>query len=182
MNVIRTVWHSAAFRVSAIVAGIVLVLAGLFTVWPSSLGGRALWTTVAGPSMEPTWHTGDLVLMYNTGTWGIGDAVVYEERSDTGVAYVIHRIIDGNAKDGWTIQGDNKPMPDEGLIAQERIVGEELLTIPGVGTALLSANAAKLPLLFGGLLAAGSLLYLAVTLLRGKDDEDDSIAPSDATA
>src|SRR4051794_851235 len=94
-------------RVLRVVAGVAFyaMLAGLaWLVWPSSLGGCTTLTVISGPSMEPRYHTGDIVVA-RCGDPQVGDIVVYKP---TGVphARIIHRIVGGTPA-GWTMQGDN---------------------------------------------------------------------------
>ena len=60
--------------------------------------------------MEPTYYTGDLVVA-RCGEPQVGDVVVYEP-TDLGGARIIHRIVGGDADDGWEMQGDNNDFVD----------------------------------------------------------------------
>ena len=51
-------------------------------VWPTSLGGCTTMTVVSGHSMEPTFHTGDLVVA-RCGTPAVGDIVIYQPPDST---------------------------------------------------------------------------------------------------
>lgn len=115
---------SAVWIVATLVVG--------WFLWPSSLGGCTTLTIVSGHSMEPTYHTGDLVVS-RCGPVEVGDVVVYNP-PDTGDARVIHRIVGGNAEDGWVIQGDNNDFLDPWTPTDERILGSAVLHLPRVGT------------------------------------------------
>ena len=94
----------------------VLVL-GLLGVWfftlaPTLVNGPAAYIKVSGHSMDGTYKTGDLVVTREQDTYGKGDIVAFEVPNGMGTGQVIHRIIGGNGRAGYTMQGDNNPDPD----------------------------------------------------------------------
>ncbi|MCV2395066.1 signal peptidase I [Actinotalea sp. M2MS4P-6] len=113
----------ALFLVTALVVG--------WFLWPTSLGGCTTLTIVSGHSMEPTYYTGDLVVA-RCGGYQVGDIVVYNP-PDVGEARVIHRIVGGDAAEGWVIQGDNNDFLDPWQPTDERILGRAVLHLPKVG-------------------------------------------------
>ena len=139
-------------------------------IWPSSLGGCTTLTIVAGRSMEPTYYTGDLVVT-RCGPVGLGDVIVYNP-PDVGGARVIHRIVDGNASDGWLVQGDNNDFLDPWRPTQEQILGSPVLHVPGVGTA---ASILLSPLTWISLL----VVALAIIVWPGKDSPDEEPTETD---
>lgn len=91
--------------VAMIIAYIILWLSG---------GGIAV---VSGRSMEPTLHTGDIVLFVSTSVDELeeGDVVIYRDYRTGNL--VIHRIIfkyETESRTCFVIQGDNNPVPDVG--------------------------------------------------------------------
>ncbi len=99
--------------------------------WPSTLGGCTTLTIVSGHSMEPTYYTGDLVVS-RCGTPAAGDVVVYTppglERGR-----IIHRVVGGDADDGWVIQGDNNDFLDPWRPHAADVLGIARLHVPGLG-------------------------------------------------
>ena len=95
---------------SGIVTIIVLLIIAL------ALTGRLGIAVVEGISMEPTFHTGDIVFLEKKvpGEIQPGDIVVYKRYN----GYIIHRVI-GVANNGGTlcyiVKGDNNPFPDPPL-------------------------------------------------------------------
>src|SRR4029077_19662433 len=81
-------------------------------------------------------------------------------------AQVIHRIVGGDAKDGFIVQGDNPPPPDVWHPKQGDIVGAKALRIPN---AVLLLQFLRSPLLLGLLAASFVLVHL---LAGGKRRED----------
>ncbi len=132
-------------------------------LWPSSLGGCTTLTIVSGRSMEPTYYTGDLVVS-RCGPVDVGDVIVYNP-PDVGGARVIHRIVDGNAEDGWLVQGDNNDFLDPWQPTEDQILGHAVLHLPQVGKI---AGLLVSPLTWISLL----IVALAIVVWPGKDDEE----------
>ena len=80
---------------------------------PTSLGGPATYIVIRGDSMDPTYATGDLVILERAASYGLGDIVAYRVPAGelgAGLA-VVHRIVSGTAEAGFTLRGDNNPGP-----------------------------------------------------------------------
>ena len=99
-------------------AGLLLVVATV-VFWamflrPQSLGGPAAYVLVSGKSMEPRYHTGDLVLVERQSHYHVGEVIAYRVPKGDPMAgsQVIHRIIGGDAQHGFVVQGDNRTAPD----------------------------------------------------------------------
>lgn len=147
---------SVAWVAGSLIAG--------WLLWPSSLGGCTTLTIVSGESMEPTYYTGDLVVS-RCGPVEVGDVIVYNP-PDVGGARVIHRIVDGNAEDGWVVQGDNNDFLDPWEPTGDDILGHEVLHVPHLGKV---AGILVSPLTWISLL----VVALAIVVWPGKPDEDD---------
>src|SRR5690554_6680754 len=86
-----------------------LIVAWMFTLRPTALGGPAGYVMVSGISMQPTLYTGDLVITRKSDEYRVGDVVAF--RAEGGM--VIHRIIDGDGDTGFILQGDNNEFRDQ---------------------------------------------------------------------
>ena len=106
-----------------------------FLLWPTSLGGDVSYVMVRGVSMEPTLHPGELAVMRTQDGYTPGDVVAYRVPEDEfgAGAVIIHRIVGGNAEDGFVVQGDNKEGPDRWIPKPENIVGKMWFHVPDGG-------------------------------------------------
>lgn len=132
-------------------------------VWPTSLGGCTTMTVVSGHSMEPTFHTGDLVVA-RCGTPAVGDIVIYQPPGLNERAFVIHRIVAAGNAGGWVMQGDNNSYKDPWQPTDRDILGIALIHIPSVGSLL------RAPFVWSSflLMAAALLMWPARELARGR--------------
>ena len=152
--------------ISSLLWAVGALVVGWF-LWPTSLGGCTTLTIVSGQSMEPTYYTGDLVVS-RCGPVEVGDVVVYNPPDIDG-ARIIHRIIGGDAAEGWIIQGDNNDFLDPWRPTDENILGSSVLHLPHVGkvAAILLS-----PLTWISLLTVA----LAVIVWPGRGTEDEEQA------
>ncbi len=115
-----------------------ILFAGLVVVWiafaPAKIGGQASYVMVNGISMEPNYHTGDLVIVRKAQTYQIGDVVTYRDAKMG--AYVIHRII-GIQQGMFTIKGDNNSWIDAYHPTYDEIVGKQWILAPRLGRVML---------------------------------------------
>jgi signal peptidase I len=137
----------------------VAVIAALAAV--AVLTGRLTPVVTRGTSMHPTYHSGDLVVVADTGAYGVGDIVAY--RADEGDPLVLHRIIartagatDGEAAVRFVMRGDRNVSTDPFEPAPADIVGRAVLHVPGMG--ILAGSRAPLVVLLGTTAALGLLL------------------------
>lgn len=72
-------------------------------------------------------YTGDLAVLRRADTYAVGDVVAFGVE---GGGRVIHRVIGGDADNGYLIQGDNKPQPDLWRPKPPQILGRMLFHIP----------------------------------------------------
>jgi signal peptidase len=135
---------------------------------PQSLGGPAAYVLVSGHSMNPLYHTGDMILVRHHDTYRVGDIIAYRVPKGDAMAgaQVIHRIIGGNATRGFVVQGDNRTAPDVWRPKSSDIVGSATLQIPH---AVVVLQFMRSPLLLG-LLAAS---FVFVFLLTGGKQENE---------
>lgn len=147
-------------RLGSLVIGL-LAVGGWFAFFcPTQLGGPAGYIFVTGTSMKPTYHTGDLVVTHRHSEYHPGDIIAYRvPKGDSGEGHlVIHRVIGGDGKDGYTTQGDNRETADPWHPVNGDVVGEAWVHVPGAGN---WTNLARQPLPFGilvGLIGTGGFI------------------------
>lgn len=153
------------------VVGLALMGVAAWFMWPSFLGGSSQVILVHGHSMEPTYMTGDLVVIDTSAMPQIGDIIVFQIPKDEpgGGQHVVHRLI-GRRDDGTYItQGDNAPNPDAFLTERSDILGSPRFSIPHGGRAIGMLGS---PIGLGGV--AGVLCSLLLWPRKRVDDVDNA--------
>src|SRR5579884_3084025 len=146
-----------------------LVAACLWFGLPQSLGGRAAWVLVSGTSMLPRFHTGDLVLVEHQSSYHVGEVVAYRiPKGQVGAGHVvIHRIVGGNGRSGWTMKGDNRTASDLWYPTNHDVLGARFLRIPDAWFVL---RVFHMPILLGLFAAMGVFFWIALS----NEQEPDS--------
>lgn len=103
----------------------------VFATWPASLGGWTSYVIVHGLSMNPTYKSGDLVVVREERTYHIGEIIAYRIPKPSPIAghMVIHRVKEITPK-GILTQGDNRTTEDEWYLHHDDIVGTARLHVP----------------------------------------------------
>ena len=142
---------AAVFSIAAI--GWFLVLR------PARLGGPASFVMVQGVSMNPTYHTGDLVIAHTQPSYAVGDVIAYQvPQGDVGAGLtVIHRIVGGSAATGFITKGDANPAPDDWRPTLAQVEGRAWFVVPKGGVILAFLHA---PIPLAGLAAAGVVVWV----------------------
>jgi len=143
--------------------GVAFVVAWVLLLRPTSLGGPATYVVIRGDSMLPGYHSGDLVVLRATEAYGPGDAIGYRvPAGEVGAGQiVVHRIISGDGRLGFTMEGDNNPAPDPWYPTGGDVAGRVWLLLPGLGRLIVIAHQ---PAVAGAL--AVSILVVAVLARR----------------
>jgi signal peptidase I len=139
-------------------AGSVAFVAALIAVWaftlrPQVLGGPTVFVAVRGSSMLPTYEHGDLVIVHSAAAYQAGDVVAYRvPAGQIGAGkIVIHRIVDGDATHGFTLQGDHNTAPDPWHPRQADMVGIATFRLSGAGRLIALVQE---PVILAGLASA----------------------------
>jgi signal peptidase I len=142
-------------------AVVCIALAWLLWLRPVALGGTTTWVVIRGDSMEPTFHTGDLVIVDRSSDYAVGEVVAYRvpEGDVGGGSIVIHRLVGGDQR-GFDVRGDNNGGLDPWRPTVSDIVGRAWLWLPGVGHLVTWIHQ---PLVAAGLAAA-----VVVALILGR--------------
>jgi len=146
------IWYTrmtTAFRWSGYALAIVLLT---FSVL--SFSGTVKARVVLTGSMTPTINPGDIILTTppTNVTPKIGNIVAYVGRRFDGTAVGVfsHRIIGGDAQEGFIVKGDHNPSPDIQHPKIPDITGVVIFIIPVIGRFLTpKALMITVPLIFG---------------------------------
>jgi len=154
-----------AIQLTTKITGWALVSMLLFFTGASATGLVDSRVVMTG-SMVPAINPGDLVISTSPNRLAPekGDVVIYTGKKFDGstVASFAHRIIGGDATNGFTVKGDHNPDPDVQKPVLSEIEGVVFLTIPLVGK-LLS------PQVFILILLCGFGIWLIVDAFRDEE-------------
>lgn len=162
------------------------LLSALLVAWfvllrPASLGGSVTYIVIRGDSMEPSYASGDLLIVRNQPSYGRHDVIAYrvpDGEVGEGIV-VVHRIAGGSAAAGFTVRGDNNPSADPWLPQETDVVGKAWLLIPGLGLVLMVV---RQPLVLAAIAAS---LVVGVVVLRspiGQPSAPTRVPPRSAPA
>jgi signal peptidase I len=102
---------------------LIISIAALWYVFaPTKLGGGSSYVMIDGNSMEPTFHTGDLVILVKASAYNVGDIVAYQD--PTLKAHIIHRII-GIQDERFIMKGDNNGWIDSTHPLLSEVLGKK---------------------------------------------------------
>jgi signal peptidase I len=162
-------------RAAWLVFAVVLAGGWYLGLRPESLGGGTGYVTIRGTSMLPVYETGDLVLTRKQPSYSKGDIVAYRvPDGDLGEGIVvIHRIVGGNASDGFELLGDNNPEKDDWYPTDADVVGKAWVHVPKVGIVLSYLHS---PAPLASLAAAVAVVFVAFP--KRKSDDAKLAEPS----
>jgi signal peptidase I len=153
---------------SVFTAFLLILMASIWNHFaPVPFGGQASYIIVAGASMEPNLHEGDLVIAHEAQDYKIGDVVTYLHPL---AGPIIHRIIDRQG-DQYIFQGDNNDWMDTYFPTEQEMMGKLWLHVPSAGKFLGRLRTPTLQIALATIIAIGVI----TTLKREtKDPENPS--------
>jgi signal peptidase len=177
----RRVTASSVLNALGLALAIAAVVGWAMFLRPQSLGGPAAYVLVSGKSMLPRYHTGDLVLVEHRSSYHVGEVIAYRvpKGDPMAGAQVIHRIVGGDARHGFVVQGDNRTAPDVWRPKPGDIVGTKVLRIPD---AIVVLQYLRSPLTLA--LLAATFVFIRVLAFGGDGkparpiDDDTDLARS----
>jgi signal peptidase len=146
----------------------VIAILLLISVFPITGNFKVL--AVLSGSMEPSVHTGSIVVVKPSEFYKIGDVITFGKISKRNTP-TTHRIneVKNSTSTGLTYitKGDANNAPDLKEVRPTEIVGKEILTIPYVGYAI---NTAKKPWGFALIIIVPALLVIFDEAKKIKDE------------
>ena len=126
-------------RIGTVAFMLLVVVAWFVMLRPTSLGGPTTYVIVSGSSMQPTLHSGDLVIAFEHESYSVGDVVVYRvPGAEAGAGTnIVHRIVGGNPRTGFLVKGDSREGPDNWKPTAKEILGEMEVSVPSAGSGLV---------------------------------------------
>lgn len=153
----------------------------IISIFP--IAGNIKILSVLSGSMEPTLHTGSVIIVKPISNYKIGDVITFGPNTKTQTP-VTHRISDMRVVDGniiYITKGDANDSPDIREIQKKDIIGKVLFSVPFAGYAV---DFAKKPFGFVLIIAIPAVLIVydeirkiwqEITKLKSKkkDSEQD---------
>jgi signal peptidase I len=155
-------------RLATTILSALLLVVSWLTMAPPKWGGQLTFTVVSGTSMEPGFHTGDLVVLRRASRYRKGDVVTYSVPEKPYTSYnVVHRIVKELPDGRFIIRGDNRDADDPWLVSNSDIRGKQVLLVAKGGFVLLFfSTPIGFALMFGVLVTAW---LWGSPMLRGHD-------------
>jgi signal peptidase len=116
--------------IAAIIALALLLIVSLFPV-----SGNYKVKIVMSGSMEPSIHTGSIVVIKPESSYISGEVITFGKDTKK-IIPTTHRIVDIRAQDGkyvYRVKGDANPTPDVNEVLQSEVIGKVIFTVPYVG-------------------------------------------------
>ncbi len=163
----RRVWVIARVCFSVFLLAFVVLIC-----WPPQWGGPVTFAIVSGTSMEPKYHTGDVVFALKSfDGYKVGDSIVYTVHDGDLRGRVVHRIVRELPDGNFLTQGDNKPYTDPWEVQPDWIAGKARFLIPQGAKALLIMRSPIFLAVVAGLLVAAALWPRKGSEAKGDDDD-----------
>jgi signal peptidase I len=124
--------HINRHWVHTFLAGLAIVIVALAWIFfaPIPLGGQTSYVIITGNSMEPLYHTGDLVIARASKVYSVGDLVAYRDPDLS--RFIIHRII-SQTFGHFVLKGDHNTWFDSYQPSAQEILGKVWVHIPAAG-------------------------------------------------
>jgi signal peptidase I len=149
-------------RIISTVVGVAVAGVSWLALAPRQLGGQFQMLTVAGASMEPSLHAGDLVFVRARSAYEVGDVLAY--RAELVDAVLLHRVVEIDDSGLFTLRGDANDDLDVDHPSADAVIGGTVLRIPG-GARVLRALAS--PFVIAGALGL-AVLFTRVRRVRAR--------------
>ncbi len=144
-------------------------------LWPARLGGEMYYVILTGPSMEPHFHLGDLVLARRAPLYRPGDIAIYRHPR---IGFVFHRIVGYDAEGRFRFKGDHNAWEDPYHPRPNEVLARYVARIPAVGKVLRQLRS---PWVITALVVLIGLLMFGDWLRPDANDEDEIPMPQGDT-
>lgn len=114
---------------NAILIGIIALIVVLILFSKAPIPGNYQILIVKSGSMEPSIHTGSLVVVKPADNYNVGDVVTFSNRGQDSIT---HRIVEIN-NDEYTTKGDANDSEDSRVVRERDVIGKVGFSIPWAG-------------------------------------------------
>lgn len=114
----------------------IIALAVVISALPIT-GGIKILAVLSG-SMEPTIHTGSIVIVRPHATYRMGDVVTFKSIGTKNIS-ITHRVVEMRVDRGepsYVTKGDANNAADTRVILQKEVIGSVIFSIPYLGYAI----------------------------------------------
>lgn len=169
MKKIKQKTIKSVIRIGLLILVAVIIGINLYSINASRIAGNAIpmpfgvgAAVVLSGSMEPALSAGDLLIVAESSSYGVGDMVVYQD----GRMAVTHRIV--SITDSEVITRGDANNTEDSPITPQQLKGKVVLAIPFVGYAI---NAIKTPI--GTLCVIAFAIFLLERSFRAEKQKDE---------
>jgi len=160
----------SVWRLTSLALMLLLAAVWFVALRPQALGGPAAYVGVDGISMTPTLRNGDIAVLSRQRRYRIGDVIAYRipaGRPGAGMK-VIHRIVAGDATNGFVTRGDHNGYADYFWHPRSQdVIGRVWLRLPRLATLLARL---RNPTVMAGVV--GVTVFLLIVWPRRRDPSD----------
>ncbi len=153
--------------ISKLTSAIIIIVAVLILISVFPVTGNHKVLVVKSGSMEPAVKTGSVVFVSPQEEYNVNDIITFAGRGgkENSITHRIIEIEDTNGKKSFVTKGDANNAEDESKVAEDKIIGKVLFSIPYAGYLVV---AAKQPLGFTLLVIvpAGLIIFEEIGKIR----------------
>jgi signal peptidase I len=101
---------------------------------PPSIFGYQPFTVLSN-SMNPSFETGDLIIIKKVASSSIkeGDVITFQASNDKFVSHRVVEVNQQNGKPGFVTKGDNNNVKDEQVVSSEDLMGKKVFLLKNGG-------------------------------------------------
>ncbi len=117
-----------------VLLGCITVVALLLIVSMLPIPGNIKFLSVLSGSMEPTIHTGAVVMVKSVSSYAVGDIITFTmDGAKTPVTHRVVKVTETDSQRTYVTKGDANNGPDVQDVAEADVIGKVLIDVPYAG-------------------------------------------------